>query len=166
MKYLALVCCLGLSTAACDGGPERRSPLPQPSPVVPTPEPPPPPSPPPPPAIPAGARVIAVGEEVKDTYLQNDRYYVLTAPTNGWLAVRLNVPGELSGATMLRLQLNGANVPSHCCAWEYPIGARMAVVSGQQVLVAVSNAGGAWDYLQVGPLAEEGLPFVLSTAIE
>jgi hypothetical protein len=32
--------------------------------------------------------------------------------------------------------------------------------------VAVSNAGGYWDYLQVGPLAEEGLPFVLSTAIE
>ena len=67
---------------------------------------------------------------------------------------------------MLRLQLNGMNVPAGCCAWEYPIGARLAVVSGQQVLVAVSNAGGYWDYRQVGPLADEGLPFVLSTAIE
>jgi hypothetical protein len=42
----------------------------------------------------------------------------------------------------------------------------MTVVTGQQVLVAVSNAGGYWDYRQVGPLSEEGLPFVLSAALE
>ncbi len=37
MKDCALVCCLCLAVAACDAGPERRSPLPQPSPVVPSP---------------------------------------------------------------------------------------------------------------------------------
>ena len=92
----------------------------------------------------------------------------MTALSHGTLAVRLTVPPEVqdSGAMVLRLKLNGTDFPSGCCAWEYPVFARMTVVTGQQVLVAVSNAGGYWDYRQVGPLAEEGLPFVLSAALE
>ena len=47
MKYLALVCCLGISVVACGDDPERRSPIPQPSAVSPAPEPTPPGPPPP-----------------------------------------------------------------------------------------------------------------------
>ena len=140
-SFVTLALAVVVMFGACDDGPERRSPVPQPSPVVPTPEPPPPPPPPPPPSIPPGTRVIGLGEEVKDRLVDYDKHFVVTAPSHGTLAVRLTVPPEVqdSGAMVLRLKLNGTNFPSGCCGW---------------------------DYRQVGPLAEEGLPFVLITALE
>jgi TolB protein len=42
MKFLALVCCLGLSVVACGDDPERTAPLPQPSALPPSPAPTPP----------------------------------------------------------------------------------------------------------------------------
>ncbi len=133
------------------------------------------PRPPPPPptaataaVYPPGTQVIGLGEEVKDRLVDQDKHYVVTARSNGTLAVRLTLPPQWqdSGAMVLRLKLNGTNFPSGCCAWDYPVVAHMTVVTGQQVLVAVSNAGGYWDYRQVGSRAEEGLPFVLTTALE
>ena len=105
---------------------------------------------------------------MKDRLVDDDKHFVVTAPSHGMLTVRLTVPPEVqdSAAMVLRLKLNGTNFPTGCCAWDYPVLASMTVVTGQQVLVAVSNAGGYWDYRQVGPLAEEGLPFVLITALE
>ena len=152
MKYLALVCCLGLSVAACDDGP-GRSPLPQPSPLVPaTPE---------PAAAPPEARQIAVGEEVEDTIVSEDRTYVVTAPSEGMIAVRLAWQNDSGGGAILTLKVNGADVQGGCAA----IGSSVIVGATRSVGLTVGRRGdGCWDYGD--DMFQPSVEFVLTTSMQ
>ena len=82
MKYLALICCLGLSAAACGDDPERRAPLPQPSPLAPAPEPTPPgPTPP-------GPSIVSTGP-IAFVSTRDGSPYIYLANADGSGATRL-----------------------------------------------------------------------------
>src|SRR5262245_20332712 len=143
-KRLALLLWLGLSIAACDGGPARPTPVPQPSPVVPpapqpAPDPLPAPSPPP-----AGTRVIAIGEVVKDTTSDARRRFAIVPSADGVLVIQLS--WDASTAAVLRLTVDDVDIPEGCCNWSSPVITRVKVRKNQQVLIAVSFAGTIWDY--------------------
>lgn len=153
MKSLALVCCLGLSVAACEGKPESRSPLPQPSPLAPTaPEPLPPAT---------EARQIAVGEEVMDTIVSGDRSYVVTAPFEGTIAVRLAWQNDSGGGPILTLKVNGAEVRGGCAAIESPV----SVGATRSVILTVGRIGdGCWN--DGDDQFQASVEFVLTTSME
>lgn len=166
MKYLALVCCLGLSVAACDGGSERRSPLPQPSPVVPL-----PPEPAPPPALqpplPPGTQLIGLGEKVKEKVSSGaDKNYAIAVPADGTLIVHLTW-ADTGGAFTVRLKVNGTEVSWRCGEFSpWPVEGRVQVVAGQQVWIAIRMGAGCWDYTRTSPLAEDtGAEFELTTSM-
>lgn len=162
MKPLVVSLLILVILCACDRAPQRGLPLPGPSPaVVPTPA---PPQPPPPP-LPVGARVIALGEVVRDSVGEEPRTFVVTTPATGTLLVHLEW-FELSGAVTLRLAVDRSEIAWQCGMFApWPVEARVAVVSGQQVLITVSRGGGCWDYVSVkrGPSAAEPMDFVVST---
>ena len=85
MKLIALVCCLGLSVAACGDDPERRSPLPQPSPLPPEPGPTPPtPTPPGPSAVSTGPiAFVSTRDGSPSIYLANADGTAATRLTSG-----------------------------------------------------------------------------------
>lgn len=153
-----------LAAGACDSGPESRSPLPVPSVVV-TPSPPPPvPTPPPAPTPPAGTRVVALGEEIRDSIGAGERNYLVTTSAAGTLLVHLEWPDD-SGQYLI-LTANGSEVAWRCSEFApWPVEARVVVVPGQQVLITVSRGGGCWDYVSAGggPRAVEAMDFVVRT---
>jgi hypothetical protein len=167
MKHLALVCSVALAAAACDGGPNRPSPVPSPSPAVPS---------VPPPAPPAAPAVLVVDGEVElqgAVPEEEDRRFVLIAPAGGTLVIVLT--WDSSAGILLRLKINGDDVPEGCCTWDSPVSARRQVIQDQQVQVDVNLAGNVWGYLRghsvvVGPgprsATAEGMPFVLTAWVE
>jgi hypothetical protein len=153
MKYLALVCCLGILVAACGDDPERGSSVPQPSPIVPS-------APEPPPAH-TDARQIAVGEEVKDTIISEDRHYVVTAPSEGMIAVRLAWQNGSGAGAVLTLKVNGAEVRGGCAA----IDSSAIVGASRSVRLTVGRMGdGCWNYGD--ELFQASVKFVLTTSME
>jgi hypothetical protein len=170
LKHLALVCCLGLAVAACDGEPDRRSPLPQPTPTAPAPpEPARPPAPPPSPLpLPPGTQVISLGERVKDKVSSGaDKNYAIAVPADGTLIVHLTW-ADTGGGFTLRLKVNGAEISWQCGELSpWPVEGRAQVLAGQQVWIAVAMGAGCWDYARTGPVAETtGAEFVVTTSME
>jgi hypothetical protein len=167
MKHLALVCWMALAAAACDGGPNRPSPVPSPSPAVPS---------APPPAPPAAPAVLVVDGEVEIEGAvpeEEDRRFVLIAPAGGTLVIVLT--WDSSAGILLRLKINGDDVPEGCCTWDSPVSARRQVIQDQQVQVDVNLAGNVWGYLRghsvvIGPgprsATAGGMPFVLKARVE
>ena len=151
MTRFAVMFGLLLTAAACDGGPDRRVPLPATPTLIPEPAPTPSPSPPPPPVI----RSIALGEEVKDVFLGSERIFELTAPASGVLVARLNWDVWYNGS-LLVLGLGEAKFKGSPPAWAPVIG-RLQVTSGQTYRLTVSEGGTDWFYDD---------PFVLTTSME
>lgn len=152
MRRLAPILLL-VFVAACDAGAERRSPLPQPTPLVPaTPEPAP---------APPEARQIAVGEEVKDTIVSEDRNYVVTAPSAGMIAVRLAWQNDSGGGAILTLKANGAEVQRGCAA----IDSSVIVGATRSVRLTVGRIGdGCWSYGD--EQFQTSVKFVLTTSMQ
>jgi hypothetical protein len=167
VKDCALVCCLCLAVAACDAGPEPRSPLPQPSPVAPAPPEPSPPTPPSPPPLPPGTEVVGLGEQVKDSVSAGaDKNYAVTVPAEGTLIVHLTWI-DTGGGFTLRLKVNSNLVEWQCGEFSpWPVEGRAPVVAGQQVSIAVGVGAGCWDYSRIGPREATGYEFVMTTSMD
>jgi hypothetical protein len=142
-----------LTASACGSG------TPAPTPVVPPVIPPavtPTPRPTPPP--PQTGRVIVVGDPIVDTLTEHgtERDYLLTAPADGTLIVRLTWEPH-RGLLEIRIAnaLCGATPPD----WAPPIVGRIAVVKGQTYLLRIIDAA-PWDYDILN------LPFSATTVIE
>jgi len=151
MTRVAVMFGLLLTAAACDGGPDRRVPLPAMPTPIPEPAPPPPPPPPPPPVI----RSIALGEEVKDVFRGSERTFELTAPASGVLVARLSWDVWFNGS-LLVLRLGEAEFKGSPPDWAPVIG-RLQVKTGQTYRLTVSEGGTDWFYDD---------PFVLTTSLE
>ena len=85
MKCLALVCCLGVSVAACSDDPERRAPLPAPSPA---PE-------PTPPGPPPGPSTVSTGPIAFESTREGSPYIYL-ANADGTAVTRLTTGEEVA----------------------------------------------------------------------
>jgi hypothetical protein len=152
MRRLAPLLAL-VFVAACDAGSERGSQLSQPSPLVPT-------APEPPPA-PTEARQISVGEVVKDTILSEERNYVVTAPSEGMIAVRLAWQNDSGGGAILTLKVNGAEVQGGCAVIESPV----LVGPTRSVRLTVGRIGdGCWSYGD--DMFQAGVEFALTTSMQ
>ena len=162
---LLLAIAAAVSCTACEGGPDRRSPLPEPSPVAPAPpEPTPPPSPPP---LPPGTQVVGLGEQVKDSVSAGaDKNYAITVPAEGTLIAHLTWIDRGGGFT-LRLKINSSVVEWQCGEFSpWPVEGRAQVVAGQQVWIAISVGAGCWDYSRIGPREATGYEFVMTTSMD
>jgi hypothetical protein len=154
MRRAAGLLSLLIVASACGSG-TSMPPTPVVPPVAPTPTPAPSPVPPPPPQT---GRVIAVGDTIADTLTEHgtERVYVLTAPADGTLMVRLTWEAHRG---LLEIRIGSALFAASPPDWVPPVVARLAVVKGQTYLVRIID-GAPWDYDVLD------LPFSAATAIE
>ena len=144
IRLTFLLLAMGLAAACESDGPRRLiqpTPIPEPSPGTPL----------PPPA--GSVTPIALGQEVKATFVGLNLAFELTTPSNGTLVARLSWTPDVS---LLRLWLGTAEFRPVDPAWS-PVVGRIPVAAGQTYRLIVSGGGTDWEYND---------PFILTTVLE
>jgi hypothetical protein len=100
---------------------------------------------------------IAVGTDVRATFIGMPIVYELRAPSSGTLVTRLTWDPAATGGKLM-LTVNGATFKSSRPTWS-PLVARVAVSSGQTVYMEVDEGYAPWE-------SDFNVPFLLTTAIE